>query len=431
MPRQRTTKAIAQRIELDYLKKSHPFRSAMFWSVVLAPILAALWLAAVWSSQGDRVFQSGPVSEKHALFADDCLQCHVPWEGTPDTKCLRCHTVEIHQPVERFTPSCVGCHFEHKDRSLLSKTSDRHCAQCHKDLKTTGGASEFDDSIVSFDSGHPQFDVIAENRSDPGSLALNHAAHMKPGLEGKDGKVTLRCESCHVADSSGGYMLPVSYEKHCKDCHPLELGMILPGEVVPHEEIQVVDGFVRGRLARLVAEKPELLQQAAGDGDGNSRRRRRRRGQSEPETAVTTDAWLKQQISGVEAILWKKGCGTCHDLVGKPELPLISPTKVPDRWFGHAFFAHKSHRALTCTACHTEAGTSKKSSDVLLAPIQTCLTCHSKTGGAQSACSQCHTYHRRPDVIRLEGTMGINPLRVGKWDEFDQSAPAEAPVTGP
>jgi len=42
----RTTKKLAQRIDLNYFKRPHPFRQWRFWLSVCIPAAAILWLGA-------------------------------------------------------------------------------------------------------------------------------------------------------------------------------------------------------------------------------------------------------------------------------------------------------------------------------------------------------------------------------------------------
>ena len=44
MPRVRTTKALAQRIDLNYFKRPIPLRRWRFWLIVLLPLASFLWL---------------------------------------------------------------------------------------------------------------------------------------------------------------------------------------------------------------------------------------------------------------------------------------------------------------------------------------------------------------------------------------------------
>ena len=68
---------------------------------------------------------------------------------------------------------------------------------------------------------------------------------------------------------------------------------------------------------------------------------------------------------------------------------------VPDRWFRHAQFDHKSHRAIACAECH-RAATSIQTADILLPSIATCRSCHGSgavSGRVRADCVLCHTYH--------------------------------------
>src|SRR5687768_9413966 len=114
MPRDRSTKALAKRIELDYFKRPHPWRRAMTLATVLAPVIAAAWLGICMYFTAQEPFSAGPVSTRHAMFGKACMQCHVPWGGTPDSKCISCHEAPEHHSNAAFQPDCASCHVEHQ-----------------------------------------------------------------------------------------------------------------------------------------------------------------------------------------------------------------------------------------------------------------------------------------------------------------------------
>src|SRR4051794_24281299 len=103
MPRSRTTKTIAKRIDLSYFKRSHPMRRWRRLLTWLAGAAALVWLvtASVRMTGGkislvDRIHNPGHVSAAHARFENDCAQCHTRKTGgggfvisVSDESCLK------------------------------------------------------------------------------------------------------------------------------------------------------------------------------------------------------------------------------------------------------------------------------------------------------------------------------------------------------
>jgi predicted CXXCH cytochrome family protein len=303
-PQRYTTKVRAKRIALQYWAQAHPFRR---WKTILsiaAPLLGALWLLVSAARDDQRIYNGGPVSTAHAMFETECRLCHgpgsSPMPGAPvtqaslvtaanaapagfflpvtDAACKTCHAGPDHN-ARSDTPACGSCHVEHVGKAVLVQIADRHCVQCHGDLRTKDGKpSEFHAKVPDL-GGHPQFAVsVPDERKkllrvrldakpgpvDPTQIKLNHAKHLKVNLKGieelqkkpgvagltkvKDG-VQLGCVFCHTPDERGQYMQELAYEKHCAACHPLDFDGRFPDSVVPHTKPAIVRAFLRGTLA--------------------------------------------------------------------------------------------------------------------------------------------------------------------------------------
>src|SRR6202171_10735 len=96
MARTRTTKTVAQRIDLNYFKRPTPFKRARLLLVILAPLLAIGWIALRGLFRDSRVYSSGRMSEPHAVLEKQCAACHVQKAGefsakAADPVCLSCH----------------------------------------------------------------------------------------------------------------------------------------------------------------------------------------------------------------------------------------------------------------------------------------------------------------------------------------------------
>src|ERR1700741_4522895 len=81
MARTRTTKAVAQRIDLNYFKRATAFKRAKLWLVILAPALALVWIGWHFFCGDQRVYSSGRLSEVHAVLEKQCAACHVREAG--------------------------------------------------------------------------------------------------------------------------------------------------------------------------------------------------------------------------------------------------------------------------------------------------------------------------------------------------------------
>lgn len=74
-----TQKQIAAKYkdDLTYYKKTHPFRRLRFWLSVVALVGGMVWAVGFHRLGGTpQFFNTGPISENHARFANDCAACH-------------------------------------------------------------------------------------------------------------------------------------------------------------------------------------------------------------------------------------------------------------------------------------------------------------------------------------------------------------------
>lgn len=511
MARIRTTKKLAARIELEYFKRSHPLRR---WLRILsfgAPAIAVAWLIVLAARGDQRIYTSGPVSAKHSMFGADCGRCHTPeverpsmasatfaagrspaifWRRVSDDACQKCHDGPVHHDNQAFTPECSTCHVEHRERLSLTSLTDRHCTQCHSDLKTRGAAPRFERTISGFPASHPEFAVIMTGRKDTAQMKLNHEKHLKAGLRGPKGPVQMTCSDCHrpiavaaswpfsqasmvgpagtpgevlpPAKGQAAYMDPIGYATHCAGCHPLDFDPRFPGTVAPHDEPEVVQAFLlakftegppkppeppkeeeEGDRSRLPGRRKGTIEQKEEkqDEEESPRRLPGRRARAEDEEKEDQEEGgrarlpgrrkageekeppgesIAAQVRAAERLLFKK-CQECHMLEIFPDkLPSVAATAIPARWLVHSVFNHRSHRMLTCLACHEKAPTSQETSDVLLPGIQACLQCHRMQRGARSDCVECHLYHDKTKERDMNGPLTIQAVVTG--------APPPAPV---
>ena len=513
--RPQSTKIRAKRIALSYFKEWHPFRRWKFILSVAAPVVAGLWLLVVAVQGNQRVYNAGPVSTAHAMFEKDCKVCHGPgpaeggpltlastegtrgyWLNVSDRACQACHAGPRHTTEEAFTPRCVTCHVEHFGRTQLGHIGDSHCTHCHADLKTkdVSRPSAFHRTIPNLRE-HPEFAVTVREGhlppkrvrldqkaelKDTAQVKLNHTKHLKvnlkgiedlqkkPGVSGiakvKDG-AQLSCSFCHQSDERGQYLMPISYARHCADCHPLDFDGRFPDQVVPHDKPAIVHAFLRGTLseafdqcqaipageagkavrARCVelelakapaepaaeADRPRGGRRAAAEEapPADAPRGARLRGQAQEE-APPADAprgrpgrggeataapasWVATQVENTEPGLFKQRCEYCHTVTRSTgPVPEVALTAIPNRWLPHARFDHGVHRPVGCGECH-KAATSSETKDVLLPTMATCRECHTQKVGARTDCVECHRYHDKTKERDPDGPFKIRELLSG------------------
>jgi hypothetical protein len=396
--RTRTTKKLAQRINLDYFKTLHGIPR---WRRILSAVFTLLglgWLGWHGLSGSPKPYNAGPVARAHALIGHKCSACHVSNAGfkraVTDHACLTCHDGPIHHAEQTFSPACTDCHVEHQGAMRLASTSDRACAQCHADLaaKDKNTPPGFIAAIGTFDGNHPEFAPLRTGHQDPGTIKFNHQVHLKKELRAPGGTVQLQCSDCHRPQSGQtgrAYMSPVNYMKHCSTCHTLQFDRRF-AESVPHEDPKVVYGFVVKKLTEYIAAHPDQIHTV----DEPDKRLPTRPVPPSPRNA---QEWIAQRLVDAQLLLWRKACKECHALsypAGPDSLPVVAKSAIAARWLPHANFDHEAHQLVACASCHAKASASTETSDVLIPGIRVCRECHhSGRNAAEARCFECHAYH--------------------------------------
>ncbi|HEY2458233.1 MAG TPA: hypothetical protein VGI13_13100 [Candidatus Acidoferrum sp.] len=438
MARARTTKKLAQRIDLNYFKRPTAFKRAKLWLSVLVPLLALGWIGYKGLARDSRVYSSGRMSEAHAVLEKQCAACHVQRAGdfsasAADSACESCHDGPPHHEsqVKAAVPECATCHMEHRGRINISAASNQSCAECHQNLKTTSGITAYASHIESLEEGHPEFRAVRADARDPSTIALNHAMHMKPIRRGPNGPlVQLECGDCHraavttaawtygdaryvaasvtykdadellpakegplaahVGMNPRAYMAPVKFATACAGCHSLSFDKRFE-EGAPHDKTEVVHAFLVKKFQEYIAAHPSelrVVREPTRDLTGKA---------MQPEVRVLTPAqWVAERTADAEELLWRKTCKQCHVLEIREgdSLPRIADARVTKKWLPQAKFDHDAHRGFSCAGCHAKALTSTERADVLVPGIANCKTCHARgPEHAESRCFECHTYH--------------------------------------
>jgi hypothetical protein len=467
----RDPKNLPEWIELDYFRRSRFLwwlRRRVTWLTLLAGVALG---AAAFLPRASRLYQAGPVSTAHAMFNNDCGQCHTEnfqtarrfWpvnesvRAVPDDACTRCHDGPPHNGQVKHSDHCAACHREHRGRVALARLPDSQCLACHADIRANsrhGHACPLTD-VQGFPAGHPEFALwrdkspLAPGGKDPGKIRFNHEVHLRkkegegggllapvnfrPGeppreapRPGETRRVELDCTACHRTDPAGRYMLPIRYELHCAQCHPL--GVQIAGTIKDPDARQAAEALARDPAPHpQPGQKPESVRAAlrerflglarrhplvpAGEGEEPVRtwpQPRSPRALAEPPwdrvkralSASERLPFVDAQVLHNQRLLFDRsgGCGYCH--LEKPGgrvdgLPEYEKPDLPSRWLPRSRFSHESHRMLDCTECHA-ARTSRQTEDVLMPRLgETCARCHNATVGARSDCVECHTYHER------------------------------------
>jgi hypothetical protein len=446
--------------------------------VDFSPVSVQAWNAPLVSPFSR---EPGPVQ---ILPADGkCQACH-PFTSLADihhgnqkleslTSCGSCHCEHRGRNValsQVLDSDCTSCH-----RDLRANQTDRSIYEDRR--KDSDQLANQITGFVKPEEGHPDFRAL--HQPDPGVIKFNHKVHLTPGIvyaegarpltlgdiraidteafrryedlqkeKGDKAPVTLDCGACHEPGDKGfktwrpstgeaAYMEPIRYERHCKVCHPLRFDDSLKPDVatVPHGlQPAEVERLVQGAYAALGGTEPEPLRPPTVPLPGKP---------NAPPPALDTrvDLALKTLFVG------KKTCGECHDYERQPadadgKRPVVpariltsrpedrsakpwhsSPTAIPEVWFSHARFNHKSHRFTSegrkyeCRECHANASTSEDRKDKLLPSISKCRECHAPAatvdgkavGGSRYDCSECHNFHHadepatRQAVVKVPG----------------------------
>jgi hypothetical protein len=448
MRRVRTTKKLAQRIDLQYFARPHPLRRWRFLLSLLVPVAALVWFLSQRATGAQKVYSSGPLSTSHAVFTSRCNLCHLVqagafFEHVADKECLTCHDAPVHNARQVFTPECGSCHVEHKGALLLARTSEAACTQCHASLRTRTGSPQYASEIPGFDGNrHPEFACRRPGATDPGKVKLNHYAHLQPKLTGPQGPVQMQCSDCHRVSGQEGrwpyalgvepkpappapslaafrtvhgraHMAPIEYVKQCAGCHVGDLQFDARfNDPVPHDKPEVVHAFLVKRFTDYLAARPSAI----NEGWIPPKLVAARMPMPIETPPHTPPEWLAYQVNHSERLLWNKGCKLCHTMeYGAGPLPQVAKSNIPQRWMKNAEFSHDAHRMMACTSCHTQAPSSRDTADVLVPGIKVCQQCHREAGAkanaAEGRCFECHNYHQWTNEQPIKGNFTVPQLR--------------------
>jgi len=359
MARTRTTKTVAQRIDLNYFKKPTPFKRAKLLLAILAPAIAMVWLGLHVFEHDNRVYSSGRLSEAHAVLEKECAACHVRQAGgfsatAADSACLACHDGPQHHVSDTHTKlACKECHAEHRGRVNVAATRSQSCAQCHGDLSATNRESKYVKHIGSFEDGHPEFATLRSAAgaapTDSGTIKLNHALHMRAIRRDPTGPIVqLDCANCHSSSATNPdlaycdpryraasvsykendvvlqidgetlrpprpitgreLMAPPKFANACAGCHLLTFDTRFD-EGAPHDKPQVIHAYLAKKFSEYIAAHPAELNEVQ-----DPRRNLTGRAARPASRAISAPQWVAERVAVSEELLWHKTCSQCHSI---------------------------------------------------------------------------------------------------------------------
>jgi len=398
----RETKSLAQRLDLNYIHLKHWLRSWRRTLSIVLPLAALLACLPLILGVGksETAFVNGPISRSHRIFEQRCDLCHqANFTSVRDQDCKACHDGPSHQAAALNEPRCASCHGEHQGTLALASLSDRNCTGCHSDLAAHARSPKTKHlRITGFSPGnHPEFSVAA--RQDARPLKLNHALHLPAAPKTIRGiKLPMKCVDCHqidLDDPKGGLMT-MTFDRHCASCHKRELefdvyGVLGASAPAPHlKDPNAIRDIVRETYTSALRADAAIARKPL---------------RPDVEPPATSQAWLTMAIRDSQEFLFRKKCGYCHQIEGWDDgLPRIAKvnrlrgrftTAKPEGepWMPKTVFGHRAHRMVQCASCHAAAKQSRNSSDVLIAGMASCLSCHGKSSSELDNCAQCHLYH--------------------------------------
>ncbi|MSU23486.1 MAG: hypothetical protein EXS32_06635 [Opitutus sp.] len=369
-----------------------------------------------------------------------------------DRSCLACHGRQsMHHPSVVNKMACSACHLDHQGPTGLDRVDAGNCAACHgnaaemqasarkalglpaallPDRPAPGGVAfasrrppeGFTATIKSFAGDHPEFQAVRPGQTDSDPLKFNHQLHLgSNGIPLVNGRA-LACADCHQPDVSGAFMQRVTFERNCRACHALNFDERNPGMTLPHGDAALTRAYLRSLPTQYADHAARNLglsgARALADfvaAQMRDLRDRIRTGEDLERTVFFSDGTTgpSPRIAGLPSATRAKfaGCAYCHTVTPRENAaPVVTPPRIPDRWLLHARFSHAKHGTMACAECHTAAGTSERTSDILIPGIQSCTQCHGPKGGAAAGCTVCHTYHNQPPaLLPLAKSAGARP----------------------
>ncbi|RYD71984.1 MAG: hypothetical protein EOP84_23945 [Verrucomicrobiaceae bacterium] len=283
-------------------------------------------------------------------------------------------------------------------------------------------------AFQTFEKGHPPFGYEKPGLRDPAAIKFNHWRHAQSDIPNLNGK-RLDCVECHQPGANGLFFQPITYQKHCSECHSLHFDPDVPQLAIPHRDPEKVRAFLRSLTTQYVdyamtergmSDRAQLQDFVKGQFD-----KLRARGLTTAEELERRVFYTGDPPETPGRIMTKSnkgqffaGCAKCHEIKA-PSItgaPVVTPTNMAQRWLTRGPFTHAEHSHVSCVDCHGAAKESKLTTDILMPSKQSCTECHRplegdkvkplKTGapeeimrkqrtegGIAADCQSCHKFH--------------------------------------
>lgn len=378
----------------------------------------------------DSLWSTGPLHRSHQTIGKDCNACHITaFKMVQNQQCIECHSdiqhhvdAASHEADHFHKNRCANCHREHNEPSILVQRDQRFCADCHQNLEKLKNDTKLAD-VSDFSKNHPEFSltllkpffeetqtrweaVRTERNSlatirEESNLRFSHKEHLNPeGIRSPDGDKLLECKDCHRPNTSGRQMRPINMEKHCGDCHRLDLTKDNLSKQVPHGDLNILFDTLKEYFSRQYLESTALTDSQVTK-DQLRRPNAKNRILSIEDRMRAMDWANKKSLMVAQDLIEKRLCIDCHHIFrirGKTEFEkwYVKPVVLNRKWMPLAHFNHAKHTGESCKSCHKDVKKSDKSSDVLIPEIKICRECH---GGKKdkdklpSDCLMCHKFH--------------------------------------
>jgi hypothetical protein len=158
----------------------------------------------------------GPLSSAHAPFETKCANCHAP--AIVDVRCENCHdpfgsnryrnaghvwfgTKDLRQVRNAKAIDCANCHSDHHGRKFpMAQVDERDCARCH----------------FATMARHPEFSIVKTGVMRDEGILFTHDRHVSEVVKARLGD---RCQFCHEPTADRRGFQPLSFDRHCAQCH--------------------------------------------------------------------------------------------------------------------------------------------------------------------------------------------------------------------
>lgn len=206
-----------------------PLSERPVWLAALSLAVASLAAAGLmlWATEDPVVVIVGKDGRHDQAAEASCLDCHVPFEGTPSSRCL---APGCHGDLATGTPPRSGPAMPLRFHVALRKQA---CVRCHGEHETDV-IRRFDHALVPAEAQvrchtcHPGAAVPDHARTDAVSCDLCHGLAAWSGAPMEHGRVAQQpCDLCHRRPESEAH---ASVAGACGDCHATTSWAPPPGD---------------------------------------------------------------------------------------------------------------------------------------------------------------------------------------------------------